>query len=193
MRDIASITRVTPNQRNLELHKFCKRVNSMEETKRILSDWGLELEDRAVGLEARKLPAEKVEFGKGKSFAVGDNGDFSKYIGNNEMLTVIHLTNWLIIHPKTVQKEAKSFIDLMLRNARPMGVNISQPNVIVLNDDRTETYASTLRTKLTASTQIVVFISQSLKGDLYATIKKICCAESPIPSQVSFKSIFILK
>lgn len=70
------------------------------------------------------------------------------------------------------------------------GVQVAQPTVVCLNDDRTETVASTLRTKLTANTQIVVLISQSLKGDLYATIKKICCAESPIPSQVSKHSIF---
>lgn len=102
--------------------KFCKRVNGNEESKKILSDWGLELDHEAVGLDARQLPGEKVDFAKGKSFPIGDNGDFSKYIGNNEMLTVVHLTNWLIIHPKNVQKELRSFIELMQRNARPMGM-----------------------------------------------------------------------
>lgn len=208
-------TRITPNARQTELLKFCKRVNSNEESKKILSDWGLVLDDEAVGLDARQLPGENVVFANGKSFPIGDNGDFSKYIGNNEMLTVVHLTNWLIIHPKNVQRELKSFIELMQRNARPMGmcmhcnlcilcaiirhvcfslfvfffssgVQVAQPTIICLNDDRTETVASTLRAKLTANTQIVVLISQSLKGDLYATIKKICCAETPIPSQVSF-------
>lgn len=121
-KDIAVHTRITPSARQTELVKFCKRVNSNVESKRILSDWGLELDDDAVGLDARQLPGERVDFAKGKTFPIGDNGDFSKYIGNNEMLTVVHLTNWLIIHPKNVQKELNSFIELMQRNARPMGM-----------------------------------------------------------------------
>lgn len=185
MRDVASITRISPNARCFELARFCKRVNSNEETRRILSDWGLTLADNGVDLQARQLPNEKVEFGKGKTFAVGDNGDFSKYIGNNEMLSIVHLNSWMIIHPKNVAKEAKSFVELMQRNARPMGVSVAAPNIIVINDDRTDTFASTLRVKLTANTQIVVCICQNVKGDCYATIKKICCAECPIPSQVS--------
>lgn len=185
MRDVATYTRISPNQRANELLQFCKRVNDNPDTKQLLSNWGLCLVDEAVGLQARQMEEERVIFANNKTFGVGPNADFGKYCTNNELISVVPLHNWLVIHVKTDAKAANAFLDCMERNSRPMGIQVSKPNVIVLENDKTETYAQTLRQALNVKTQIVVCLCPTSRDDRYAAIKKICCAESPIPSQVS--------
>lgn len=189
MKDVATFTRISPNQRANELVQFCRRVNDNPETRQLLANWGLTLLDNAVGLEARQMEEERVIFANNKSFGVGHNADFGKYCTNNEQMSVVNLHNWLLIHVKNDAKAAKAFVECMERNSRPMGITASKPKVIVLDNDKTDTYASTLRQALNVQTQIVVCICPTARDDRYSAIKKICCAESPIPSQVR---IFIL-
>lgn len=100
-------------------------------------------------------------------------------------ITFIFLFSWILIHVKNDQKAAQAFIECMERNSRPMGISASKPKIIVLDNDRNETYAQTLRQALNVETQIVVCICPTSRDDRYNAIKKICCAESPIPSQVN--------
>lgn len=51
MREIASFTRVTPNQRMLALQQFNENVNKNKNAKEILNNWGLELCPRPENLE----------------------------------------------------------------------------------------------------------------------------------------------
>lgn len=184
MRDVASYTRITPNQRDHELKEYCKRVNEEPITRQLLANWGLRLMDHGVELEVRQFDEERVIFANNKSFGVGPNADFGKYSTNNEMLEAIPLTKWLLIHTKSDQKAVQSFIDCMVLNSRPMGINASKPKIIVLENDRIETWAQMLRQVLNVETQIVVCVCPTSRDDRYSTIKRICCAESPIPSQV---------
>lgn len=184
MRDIATYTRISPNQRVNALNQFCKRVNSTPETREILSGWGLTIDPEPVRLEIRQLDEQQIIFGKNKTFPAGRNADFGRHATNNELLDVVHLRNWLVIHTRNDGRVAKAFIDCMERNSRPMGITVMAPRAVILNDDRTETYIQTLRKELNSETQIVVAICPTSRDDRYAAIKKICCAELPIPSQV---------
>ncbi|CAG2065327.1 unnamed protein product, partial [Timema podura] len=47
-----------------------------------------------------------------------------------------------------------------------------------------ETFLRALRESITPSTQIVVIICPSARTDRYSAIKKLCCVEKPIASQV---------
>lgn len=184
MRDIATYTRISPNQRVSALSKFCNRVNSTEETRAILSGWGLTIDPEPVRLEIRQLDEQQIIFGKNKTFSAGRNADFGRHATNNELLEVVHLRNWLVIHTRNDGRAAKAFIDNMERNSRPMGITVMKPRTLILDDDRTETYIQMLRKQLNSETQIVVAICPTSRDDRYAAIKKVCCAELPIPSQV---------
>lgn len=185
MRDVATFTRITPNQRDHELKQYCKRVNDNPETRQLLANWGITLHPQGIGLQVRQFDEERVIFANNKTFGVGPNADFGKYSTNNELMQVVPLTNWLLIHVKNDQKAARAFMECMERNSRPMGISANKPKIIVLDNDRNETYAQTLRQALNVETQIVVCICPTSRDDRYNAIKKICCAESPIPSQVN--------
>ena len=53
-----------------------------------------------------------------------------------------------------------------------------------LRDDRTETYLRMIREHLNPQTQVVVVIFPTSRDDRYSAVKKLCCVESPVPSQV---------
>lgn len=189
MRDIATITRVTPEQRWFAYNKFCDNVNNSPEAMEILQNWGLTL-CKPRKIMGRQLDNETIMFGNGQ--CVAERGDFNKYVTNHNMLKVIGLKNWLIIYTRKDERATRSFVELMERNARPMGMDVCQPRMECLRDDNTETYVKMLRNCINSSLQIIVTIVPSNRDDRYAAIKKICCAELPIPTQV-IKSNLLLK
>lgn len=184
MRDLATYTRVSPEVRNAELKKFCARVNGTPAAKSLLSVWGLELASEPLKLTMRQMIEEKVGFGNGKEFPVGVGADFNRHIGNNPCMQAIDLLKWILVYVRSDEKTANIFCDTLKRNTRPMGINYTQPKMIAINDDRTETYADVLRRSITPDVQIVVVLCPTSRDDRYAVIKKICNSEAPIPSQV---------
>lgn len=67
---------------------------------------------------------------------------------------------------------------------------VHQPNMLELRDDRTETYLRMIREYLNPQTQVVVIIFPTSRDDRYSAVKKLCCVESPVPSQVTLYGIF---
>ncbi|ESO84641.1 hypothetical protein LOTGIDRAFT_168499 [Lottia gigantea] len=53
-----------------------------------------------------------------------------------------------------------------------------------LQNDRNETFLETLRKNLTERIQMVLIVVPNNKKDRYDAIKKFCCVEHPVPSQV---------
>lgn len=129
------------------------------------------------------LPEEKVIFAR-KEFGVGPMADFSKYSTNNELLEVVPMKDWVLIHTKNDSRTAKAFVDGMMKNCKPMGLTMNTPRIVTTDNDQITTFVNALRSNIKPGVQIVVIICPTSRDDRYAAIKKVCCVESPIPSQV---------
>ena len=68
--------------------------------------------------------------------------------------------------------------------APPMGIKVRDAIVVELPNDRTENYIRASREQIKSSLQLVVIIFPSSRDDRYSSVKKLCCIEHPIPSQV---------
>lgn len=189
MRDIATITRVTPNQRVDSMNTFCANLNKCVEAKDVLNNWGLSLDANPLKLTGRHLEDEDIIFGRGKTIKA-EKGDFNRHCCNNLLYKVVDLSNWMVIHTKKDGRFVKNFIDVMKRNSAPMGIKVNEPRVEVLNDDKNELYVQLLRRVINPALQIIVILCPSSRDDRYAAIKKVCCGELPIPTQVHKSSIF---
>lgn len=66
-----------------------------------------------------------------------------------------------------------------------MGIKVSHPQFVCLQSDKPEAYSMALKSVISGPVQIVVCISPTARDDRYTAIKKTCCVENPIPSQVS--------
>ena len=63
------------------------------------------------------------------------------------------------------------------------------PHTFCLRDDRTESYLRSIRENLNPQIQMVVCIFPTSRDDRYAAVKKLCCVDSPVPSQVCIFNI----
>lgn len=56
--------------------------------------------------------------------------------------------------------------------------------VVEIHNDRTETYLAAIRPQIGPHLQLVVVVFPTSRDDRYSAIKKLCCVEKPVPSQV---------
>ena len=54
-----------------------------------------------------------------------------------------------------------------------------------LPNDRTDTYLHAIKESVNDKVQLVVAIFPTSRDDRYAAFKKLCCIETPVPSQVN--------
>lgn len=64
--------------------------------------------------------------------------------------------------------------------------------MVDLHNDRTDTYLQAIKQIINDKLQLVVAVFPTSRDDRYSAFKKLCCVESPVPSQVMFKSLFSL-
>ncbi|KAL7740891.1 hypothetical protein ACLKA6_014053 [Drosophila palustris] len=77
-----------------------------------------------------------------------------------------------------------AFMTNMERCCEAFGMQLSKPKTLTLDQDRVDSYVDALRRNICGQTQIVVCICPTSRDDRYSAIKKICCSEIPVASQV---------
>uniref|UniRef100_A0A182K9L7 Uncharacterized protein n=1 Tax=Anopheles christyi TaxID=43041 RepID=A0A182K9L7_9DIPT len=184
MRDIATYTRITPNQRLVAMRQFCENVNKNDAARTLLASWGLELKTTPKAMIGRQLAPENITSGGGVVGSAGPNVDYTRQVTNNPMLEIVHIRQWMLLYTQRDEQHASVFRDCVKRTCKLLGVEIAQPQIEVLPQDSTNLYAQALRTRIRPGTQIVVIICPTSRDDRYAAIKRILCTEVPIPSQV---------
>ncbi|XP_024940997.1 piwi-like protein Ago3 isoform X2 [Cephus cinctus] len=184
MRDLASVTRVSPEGRRDVIHRFINEVQNNEVTRKLLSDWGLRLENNTVNINGRVLPREKITFGNKNSDFVPENADWTSMTIRKPALRSVSMRSWCLIFTGKDSSICKDFLVMLKKVGMNMSLNIADPKIIQLENDRTENYLRELRRNINPNVDIVVAVCPSIRNDRYAAIKKLCCVEMPIASQV---------
>lgn len=184
MKDIAVHTRVTPERRQFALQKFIENVNTTPEAHKCFTDWNLELDQNPMALEGRLLNRETLHFGGNASIQVGPEADWGRQATSNKVLVSVDFDKWVIVYSKRDSARAMEFTK-MLRSVCPaMGISVKDPIHIQILNDRTETYCEALKGAINPTVQIVVIIFPTARDDRYSAVKKLCCVDMPVPSQV---------
>jgi len=183
MKDLATHTRISPNHRELLFRKFLERVNSTPKALEELESWGLRLDTRMVDLQGRKLPPEKILFRK-NTILSNEEADWGRDAVKENVISAVPLHNWILVVTKRDQGKAVDFLNMMKRVGPPMGIEVRDAKVLEIPNDRTETYLQVVRREICSSLQLVVVIFPTSRDDRYAALKKLCCCENPVPSQV---------
>ncbi|XP_058807299.1 piwi-like protein Ago3 [Phymastichus coffea] len=186
-KDLATVTKVNPEQRKEVIKNFIKEVNSNEVTRKILSDWGLTLEDDTVQLKGRLLDPEELKFGNEYKIK-STNADWGKAATNSAVLRTPNMQYWSIICPRRNDKNARDFLETFKKVCERVKIRIGDPVIIFLRDDNSNTYVQELQKLLnnngSGTMEMVVIIFPSLRQDKYTAVKRICCIDFPVPSQV---------
>ncbi|CAL8111645.1 unnamed protein product [Orchesella dallaii] len=191
MKDIACHTRLTPQQRNLALKKLIDNVNNCDETKSILNQWGLTLEEAGVRLEGRVMTIPSIFLTKKQHEDPNHPGYFpeSANFGNlrSSIFDPIPVRNWLLFFSGRDRARANRMMEVYKQVAQPFGIDygsLTHGQPIDVGNASTESFRNALEKHIHDRVQFVVVILPSAQDNTYAMIKTICTTGRPIPSQV---------
>ncbi|KAK2583778.1 hypothetical protein KPH14_009684 [Odynerus spinipes] len=184
MQALAKFTRVSPQSRIEKLMQFNRRLRSETKVVQELKEWDLQLDDRLVELPGRILPIERILF-RSNGVSAGPEADWTREFRHNQVIMCKPLKDWVLICMQRVRREVEEFLKNLNKAASGMGFAIDYPRVIAIADDRSGTYAETLERIMSKSyPQLVFCVVSNNRSERYSTIKKKCCIDRPVPSQV---------
>ncbi|KAH0547230.1 piwi-like protein Ago3 [Cotesia glomerata] len=184
MKDLAQVTQVQPTERRGVIRKFIQTVNDEPAAKQLLLDWGLCLSDDIVRLKGRVLPAEKIYFGNAKEFTVSEKADWGAMATRNQVLSPASLQKFCIVYVQRDERVINEFAKILKNVCGTMAIKCGEPVKIPLKNDSAQSYITEIRKMINPSLDMVIAVTPTNRNDRYAAIKKLCCVESPVKSQV---------
>uniref|UniRef100_T1IXK7 Piwi domain-containing protein n=1 Tax=Strigamia maritima TaxID=126957 RepID=T1IXK7_STRMM len=187
MKSVSAHTRLTPNQRQFAFKRFLENVHKTAEATKQLSDWGLELETNMLQLQGRVLEPTKLIFGNGKIHVVDERADWNNALcRGGKAFVAIDLKNWGIIFCNNDSVKTGNFKEKALRVGPALGMEVAEPIMIKLKDQRNETFVNAIDNLVRErqGLQIIVTICPTARDDRYSAIKKRCYLELGMASQV---------
>ncbi|NXN29756.1 PIWL2 protein, partial [Nycticryphes semicollaris] len=175
----------SPSQHYQRLTSLLCRIKDNPEASGELMRWGLTLDPDIHRTQGRILPMERINL-RHSSFMPAEDLSWNKEVTREASISTVAMNYWLLVYPKRLQDLAKDLVAVMESVCGPLGMHVSRPALVELKDDRIETYAKTIRSVLGSEdkVQLLLCIISSSREDLYRAIKKLCCVQSPVPSQV---------
>ncbi|XP_028415241.1 piwi-like protein 1 [Dendronephthya gigantea] len=186
MKDLATHTRVGPQERNDSLAKFMSDMKANTQCEEELSGWGLKFDSQLLNMDGRVLPPEAIkhkEGGKTYNYKPAE-AEWSREMRGMPLRSTVPLDTWMVLFTTRDSGIAHDFLQTLQRVCGPMGINVSKPMMCELRDDKTETYLRTMQEKMTDSVRMVTCILPTNRKDRYDAIKKFCCVSRPVSSQV---------
>ncbi|XP_024131617.1 piwi-like protein 2 isoform X1 [Oryzias melastigma] len=185
MKDLKIHINVSGDQHNHAIKQLLKSISSRVDCTKELDGWGLELGSDVMMITGRTLPYETICL-KSSSFGTGANVSWSREVVKDASISSIPLNIWVVFYPRRSAEQVDELISTFNKVAGPIGLRLQRPILVELQDVRTETYVKSIHSQLTSEPrmQLVVCIIEGNRDDLYSAVKKLCCLQCPIPSQV---------
>ncbi|XP_050093639.1 protein aubergine-like [Anopheles aquasalis] len=182
MRSIADHTRINADQRLERLDRFNRRLQETAASREVFKFWKTELDRRVVELPARILDSEFVVMSK--EVDVGFEADWNNAFRNNKMYKSIVLKQWFLVCEASKQSMVQEFVSTMLKVAPPMGFQMCKPEIATVSNDSPQAYAQVLQQLVNRDPQLIMCVVSNDRADRYSAIKKKCCVDRAIPTQV---------
>jgi len=175
-------TRMDPTVRANTLMKLSQRLTGVPEIRQELEKWNMKFNPNLVQCPGRLLDPETISL-KGKVNYRSDNADWTRDMQKG-LFSPAHIMKWYVIYPKRDEQKVMAFLSSMRKVAPGLGVNFGAPQTIGLDGNRAGDYCNTISNVVRNNPQMIFCVVPNEKGDQYSSIKKKCCVEQPVPSQV---------
>lgn len=187
MKALAEHTKQGPTKRVQALTNFIQRITNNPDVTEHLNKWGLRFEKQLISLTGRALDAEKVLFANNRIVDGGQQASWDREFRSSKLLNTVDLKNWFLLHIGNDEAIANDLVQKMCQVSRAMGFNMSRPVLIRAHSDRLEVFQTIIKDVLSKNpgTQMVFCLLPSNRKDRYDGIKRLCCVERPVPTQVA--------
>jgi aubergine-like protein len=187
MKDVGDQTRMAPERRMDSLRKWIHRVKDTPEAYEQFTKWGLELSDDVLDLNGRLLNQEMILWGSGNPVSAGYEASWNRSFGRELLCNPVDIPDdlWMIVFSRNCRPAAEKARDKLIEMGRKFGMTIGRPEMVLVNSDTTPDLLTAVRESLKPQrTKLVVFIFGTKRADKYSAVKKLCCIERPVASQV---------
>lgn len=185
MRELANHTRLNPNGRIQRLLSFNRRLQTEPQVVDELREWNFRLDTKLVTIPRRIFEPERIGFG-GQSGVVsaGDQADWTRELRNKQMFITATLQKWFIIVPNRLVNDSEAFVATIRSSVRQINFPIANPERIVINDDRANSYTCAIEDIMGRSNpQLIMCVAPNNRADRYSAIRKKSCVDRSVPSQ----------
>ncbi|RLU18053.1 hypothetical protein DMN91_010295 [Ooceraea biroi] len=146
-------------------------------------DWNMTLDRNLLDVPGRVLGSETLYLGNERRITA--SGDWARDMQRLSLLQCKELSQWVIVGQQRDNHNIRNFIRTITNVSRAMSFRMYDPQVHYIRDDKSSTYVENLEYILSKSVpQLVFCIVSNNRSDRYAAIKKKCCIDRPIASQV---------
>ncbi|XP_060643492.2 piwi-like protein 2 [Anolis sagrei] len=185
MKELSHQINLSPKQHHMSLRQLLDRIKKNKDAHNELSRWGLHLDNDICKANGRILPMERINLKK-TTFNTSEDLNWSKEVAREACISAVSLRYWALFYPKRTREQASELVTTLQKISGPLDIVLNPPVWSELKDDRMETYVRAIKSLLTSEStiQLVVCIITGTRDDLYGAIKKLCCVQTPVPSQV---------
>uniref|UniRef100_A0A8C1NKG0 Piwi-like RNA-mediated gene silencing 1 n=1 Tax=Cyprinus carpio TaxID=7962 RepID=A0A8C1NKG0_CYPCA len=136
MKDLASHTRLSPEQRETRINRLISNINRNADVQNELTTWGLSFENRLLSMNGRVLPSERIiQGGRYNPWTA----DWTKEMRGLPLISCMSLDNWLMFYTRRNADVAQSLLQTLNKVSGPMGIRM-QRVVVILPTNRKDKY-----------------------------------------------------
>lgn len=185
MQDFAKYTRLGPKERIDKLEGFSKRLLENPKAVTELRNWDFQLSNSLVTFAGRVLPSEFLYGANKQKYNAGPQADWSRNVRSTKQFHSPDLKAWIIVCLNRNRNSAQRFADMISRAANGMNWNVSRPKICEIREDKPGVYVNELQQIYDRyHPELIMCVVSNNKQDRYASIKKLCCLDKPVPTQV---------
>ena len=101
------------------------------------------------------------------------------------IVQLFRCSKWAIVFHDRDSGSTQNFVKLLVKASQNMGFQLApNPLTVPLKDNKANTYGKEVDALCKKQPNMIVIVVPNNKGDAYSVVKKICCGEQGIPSQV---------
>ncbi len=190
-KDLDAVTKLSPEIRYTRCRQFLDNLKNQSEARAELSKWEIEFSPDVMKVNASVLPPNTVQF-KSTSISNTERG-WNNSMKNAHHLNAIPLKKWALCFMPRDEEKAYSLSDELQSISSAMDFYIDKANMIRLPNARGsagQLFAAAIKESiLDMNPQMIVCIVPNTAKDVYDAIKRTCCNEYGIPSQVVTSNI----
>ncbi|KAK8774268.1 hypothetical protein V5799_011196 [Amblyomma americanum] len=155
------------------------RINNNDAIRNDMDSWEIRFDDSLVRIDARVLPPEKVMQGSNAY-------RYSAATARDRPLHVaVAVESWIVLCHRREEANVTEFVRTLMSVCPPMGVKMSQPRLVLLDDDRPSGFVEALRQLAKAGNiQLALIVFPNNRKDRYDLIKKDACVDLGLHTQV---------
>ncbi len=181
-----AMTNLDPSMRYAKIRQFVKKI---KESNKMDRTWKMNFPDDVVQVPARLLKSVEVYFGNEKSLKVTEWGNELRSL---HFLKTISMDNWIFVYMSQEKFKARFFEEKLRTLSGVMNFRINQPFRIEHyshNIELIQSVGDKVKQMGQNKPQMIVFMMPKNDNVLYKAIKRLCCIDIAVPSQVLISKI----